>query len=201
MSDFDESGQKWAGMNGAAAWALIDRHSDGWNDTERMMNAWRDANRADQVQKAEPVAWLHTVRVCGDPDGETDQALSFVPDAFPFGDTGMFESLGSAPLYMRLPFVNVETAEWTRVILNQSKCISSLRARLEVRDDGGPDGITCRDETIRLQDEMIVRLRAENERLKGALQEIANTPTTPANHDLVAVIMLAQLALRDENGG
>ena len=45
------------------------------------------------------------------------------------------------------------------------------------------------------------RLRAENERLTGALQEIADTPATPDNHDLVAVIMLAQLALRDENGG
>ena len=44
----------------------------------------------------------------------------------------------------------------------------------------------------------LARLRAENERLTGALQEIANTPTTPANHDLVAVIMLAQYALRDD---
>ena len=47
----------------------------------------------------------------------------------------------------------------------------------------------------------LARLRAENERLTGALQEIADTPATPDNHDLVAVIMLAQLALRDENGG
>lgn len=45
MSDFDEAGQQWAGMNGAAAWALIDRHSTGWTDTERMMNAWLDANQ------------------------------------------------------------------------------------------------------------------------------------------------------------
>lgn len=44
----------------------------------------------------------------------------------------------------------------------------------------------------------LTRLREENERLTGALQEIANTPTTPANHDLVAVIMLAQYALRDD---
>ena len=47
----------------------------------------------------------------------------------------------------------------------------------------------------------LARLRAENERLTGALQEISDTPATPDNHDLVAVIMLAQLALRDENGG
>mgnify|MGYP003517323134 CR=1 FL=1 len=45
--------------------------------------------------------------------------------------------------------------------------IDRLRARLEVRDDGGPDGISCRDESIRLQDTEIARLRAENERLKA----------------------------------
>ena len=50
-------------------------------------------------------------------------------------------------------------------------------------------------ETLKSED---ARLRAENERLKGALQEIANTPTSPDNHDLVAVIMLAQYALRDD---
>ena len=44
----------------------------------------------------------------------------------------------------------------------------------------------------------LARLRAENELLTGALQEIANTPTSPDNHDLVAVIMLAQYALRDD---
>lgn len=33
-----------------------------------------------------------------------------------------------------------------------------------------PDGITCRDETIRIQDEAIDTLRAENERLRGALR-------------------------------
>ena len=96
MSKWNEASQNWAGMNGAEAWAMIDRHSDGWTDTERMMNAWLDANRAP-----EPSAEL-------------------------------------------------------------------------------------------------ARLRAENERLKGALQEIANTPTSPDNHDLVAVIMLAQYALRDD---
>ncbi len=47
----------------------------------------------------------------------------------------------------------------------------------------------------------LARLRAENERLTGALQEIANTPTTPANHDLVAVIMLAQYTIRDGRNG
>ena len=42
----------------------------------------------------------------------------------------------------------------------------------------------------------LARLRAENERLTGALQEIADTPATPDNHDLVAVIMQAQHALQ-----
>jgi uncharacterized small protein (DUF1192 family) len=51
--------------------------------------------------------------------------------------------------------------------------IDRLRARLEVRDDGGPDGITCRDETIKLQDEVIARLRAENERLKADAADAA----------------------------
>ena len=48
MSKWNEASQNWAGMNGAEAWAMIDRHSDGWNDTERMMNAWLDANRAPE---------------------------------------------------------------------------------------------------------------------------------------------------------
>ena len=42
----------------------------------------------------------------------------------------------------------------------------------------------------------LARLRAENERLRSVLQEIADTPATPDNHALVAVIMLAQYALR-----
>ena len=48
MSKWTEASQNWAGMNGAEAWAMIDRHSDGWTDTERMMNAWLDANRAPE---------------------------------------------------------------------------------------------------------------------------------------------------------
>ena len=42
----------------------------------------------------------------------------------------------------------------------------------------------------------LARLRAENERLRSVMQEIADTPATPDNHDLVAVIMLAQYALQ-----
>lgn len=37
--------QHWAGMDGAVAFHLIERHSDGWHDTGVMMQAWLDANR------------------------------------------------------------------------------------------------------------------------------------------------------------
>ena len=38
------SGQHWAGMDGAIAWHLIDRHANGWGDVGRMMDAWLAAN-------------------------------------------------------------------------------------------------------------------------------------------------------------
>ena len=62
------------------------------------------------------------------------------------------------------------------------------------------DMIGSNADAQRLNDEL-ARLRAENERLTGALQEIANTPTSPDNHDLVAVIMLAQYTIRDGRNG
>ena len=37
--------QDWAGMDGACAFHLIERHADGWDDVARMMQAWLDANR------------------------------------------------------------------------------------------------------------------------------------------------------------
>ena len=37
--------QNWAGMDGAAAFHLIERHADGWGDVGRMMNAWLAANK------------------------------------------------------------------------------------------------------------------------------------------------------------
>ena len=36
--------QDWKGMDGAAAWHLIDRHADGWAEVGSMMEAWRLAN-------------------------------------------------------------------------------------------------------------------------------------------------------------
>ena len=34
----------WRGMDGAAAWHLIDRHAEGWAEVGAMMEAWRLAN-------------------------------------------------------------------------------------------------------------------------------------------------------------
>lgn len=38
--------QRWAGMDGATAWHLIDRHADNWADVGLMMDAWLEANRS-----------------------------------------------------------------------------------------------------------------------------------------------------------
>lgn len=37
--------QHWAGMDGACAFHLIERHANGWGDVARMMDAWLKANR------------------------------------------------------------------------------------------------------------------------------------------------------------
>lgn len=39
-----DAAQQWAGMDGATAWHLIDRHADGWDEVGEMMNAWLRAN-------------------------------------------------------------------------------------------------------------------------------------------------------------
>jgi hypothetical protein len=36
--------QSWAGMDGACAFHLIERHANGWGDVGRMMDAWLHAN-------------------------------------------------------------------------------------------------------------------------------------------------------------
>ncbi|MHB1799389.1 MAG: hypothetical protein ACYCUI_14000 [Vulcanimicrobiaceae bacterium] len=43
-----------------------------------------------------PQAWLHTIT---QGDGETDQALSFSPDSFPFDGTAGYRSVSHVPLY------------------------------------------------------------------------------------------------------
>lgn len=40
--------QDWKGMDGATAFLLINRHSDGWGDVGAMMNAWLAANAAGE---------------------------------------------------------------------------------------------------------------------------------------------------------
>ena len=45
--------QDWAGMDGAIAFHLIERHADGWADASLMMDEWRLANPAQPVQPAD----------------------------------------------------------------------------------------------------------------------------------------------------
>lgn len=42
-----ETCQKWRGMAGRTAFYLIERHADGWDDIALMMEAWHQANLAD----------------------------------------------------------------------------------------------------------------------------------------------------------
>lgn len=52
MSSADQGGeptvqrnsQQWAGMDGAVAWHLIERHADNWSDVRLMMDEWLKAN-------------------------------------------------------------------------------------------------------------------------------------------------------------
>lgn len=39
----EDNSQQWAGMDGATAWHLIDRHADGWGDVAKMMGEWLNA--------------------------------------------------------------------------------------------------------------------------------------------------------------
>lgn len=62
----DINSQDWAGMDGAIAFHLIDRHGENWSHTGRLMHAWRDAAApsapaadpapADAVAGRDPVA-------------------------------------------------------------------------------------------------------------------------------------------------
>lgn len=44
VTTVDDNSQKWAGMDGAIAFHLIERHADGWNDIRKMMGEWLSAN-------------------------------------------------------------------------------------------------------------------------------------------------------------
>lgn len=45
--------QRWAGMDGAVAWHLIERHAENWADIGLMMDAWLEANRIERAQPDE----------------------------------------------------------------------------------------------------------------------------------------------------
>ena len=82
----------------------------------------------------------------------------------------------------------------SRIALAAAAEITRLRARLEVRDDGGPDGILCRDESIRMQDAEIARLRAEVEALRADAERLTGERD-------VAIGMLAYWCVAgDQNG-
>ncbi len=52
----EDNSQCWAGMDGATAWHLIDRHADGWADVAKMMGEWLAANTPPAAPVQEPVA-------------------------------------------------------------------------------------------------------------------------------------------------
>lgn len=55
--------QEWKGMDGGCAWHLIDRYAEDWHHTERLMNAWLEANREELIaelkalREQEPSCW------------------------------------------------------------------------------------------------------------------------------------------------
>ena len=70
----EDGSQDWAGMDGATAWHLINRHADGWADVAKMMGEWLAANTppaqpateessATQPAQPAPVAWVLTAEL------------------------------------------------------------------------------------------------------------------------------------------
>ena len=43
--------QKWAGMEGAIAFHLIERHADNWEEAGQMMRSWLRANAEKCVEE------------------------------------------------------------------------------------------------------------------------------------------------------
>ena len=76
-------------------WARIEKHTEGalW---EAFCRGYQSAIAARNAPDVAPVAWLHIVT---QGDGETDQALSFSPDSFPFDKSCGYKSLEAIPLY------------------------------------------------------------------------------------------------------
>lgn len=70
----DIDAQDWAGMDGAIAFHLIDRHAENWSHAARLMHAWRDANPPAVEQPGavglsdEVVTWQQAVDAIDDMD-------------------------------------------------------------------------------------------------------------------------------------
>lgn len=59
-----DQAQQWAGMDGATAWHLIDRHADNWNEVGELMNAWLRANIGiERKQRDELLALVKRYRM------------------------------------------------------------------------------------------------------------------------------------------
>jgi hypothetical protein len=131
------------------------------------MGAWKPAHRTHHdshktawravflhppaaPQQAEPVAWMKPTRdSCYLRSAETMLAIH--------EDCDGIVRTGWKPLYLHPPAAEVQRLKQER---------DGLKNRLEWRHDGGPDGISARDETIKMQD-------AEVRRLQEALKPFA----------------------------
>lgn len=80
--------------------------------------------------------------------------------------------------------------EWSEVLAEKDLEIKMLRTRLEVDERHPYDGIYCRDETIRLQDAEIDRLRSLT-----VVQETLIRRVEAENESLWAVIEILQAAM------
>ncbi len=51
QATIENNSQDWAGMDGAIAYQLIERHSNTWADARKMMHEWLEANQREQAEK------------------------------------------------------------------------------------------------------------------------------------------------------
>lgn len=72
VPEFEGMDQDWKGMSGAIAFHLIDRHADGWDQIGAMMNAWLEANKAQQdaTTLRQAITNIHDRILRGDSDWE-----------------------------------------------------------------------------------------------------------------------------------
>lgn len=73
--------------------------------------------------------------------------------------------------------------------------IDGQKVRVEVEPGSIPDGIDCRNETIKLQDQRLDELRAEVKRLREALGKIADPPKHLGGYTREALSDIARVAL------